>query len=107
MAFPTIAHSSCWESHRRGILCAANCDCSSGRAAVIGRLWLDRFPCCSARMVSRGEQESRVKTSQAFAKKNETAVHPREFSRSDKSLDTTHTCRLAATTRIIKLPTQT
>jgi hypothetical protein len=44
---------------------------------------------------------------QVFAKKNETAGRPREFSRSDRSLDTTPTCRPAATIRIIKLPTQT
>ena len=50
---------------------------------------------------------SQVKTSQAFAKKNETAGRPREFSRSDRSLDTTRTCRLAPTIRIIKSPTQT
>src|SRR5438034_4099274 len=107
MAFPKIAHSSCWESHRRGIRCAANCDCSSARAAVTGRLWPDRFPFCSARMVSRGEQESQVRTSQVFAKKNETAARLREFSRSDRSLDTTHSCRPAQTIRIIKSHTQT
>src|SRR6516164_7028379 len=106
MAFLRIARSSCWESHRRGTRCGVNCDCLSAPVGVTGRSWQDHFPCCSARMVSRGEQESQVKTSQAFAKKNETAAHPREFLRSDRSLDTKHTCRPALTIRIIKSPMQ-
>ena len=65
------------------------------------------FPVLFGKKVSRGEQGSQVKTSQAFAKKNETAARPREFSRLDRSLDTRHTSRPAPTTRMIKSPTQT
>ena len=39
-----------------------------------------------------GNRDLRSKRAEAFAKKNETAARPREFSRSDRSSDTTHTC---------------
>src|SRR5262245_4155786 len=101
-----IAHNYCWVLRRRVIRCAANRDCSSGHAVASGRLWADRFPCCSGRMVSPGEREFQDKTSKVSAKKNETAARLQEFSKLERSLDTRHTCPPAPTIRIIKSPTQ-
>ena len=54
-----------------------------------------------------GNRNRRCETNQGCTKKSETVVHPREFSRSEKSSDMTHSCRPEPTIRIIKSPMQT
>src|SRR5437667_2456249 len=102
MAFLAIARSSSLVSRRLGIPCVESCDCLSDRVAGIGRLWLDLFPCCLAKMESLGGQGSPGKTSLAFEKKSETGGRLPEYSRSAKFSDTNRTCLLEPTTRITK-----
>src|SRR6266487_681882 len=90
--FRMIVRSSSSASRRLEIQCAESCDCLSDRVAESGRLWLDLFQCCLAKMESHGAQGSPDKTSLAFEKKSETAARLLEFSRSAKSSDTIRTC---------------
>src|SRR5438105_9748608 len=102
MEFRTTARRSSSVSHRHGIQCAGSCDCLNGRAAAIGRLWLDLSRCCLAKTGLPGEQDSPDKTSPDSEKKSAMDERQREFSKSAKFLVMNRSCRVAPIIHIIR-----
>src|SRR5207249_4647434 len=89
-------------SRRRGIQCAATCDCLSVHTAGTGSLSPAPSRHCSAKVGLLGAQDSPVKMSPALEKKSETVARLRGFSRSARYLDTIRTSLLERIIRITK-----
>src|SRR5436853_6681442 len=92
MVFQTIAHSSFWGLHQRGIPCAASCGSLNVHVAEIGRRSRGRFRCCLVKMGLPGAPGLQGKMNPAFERKNAMVARLRAFSRSDRISYTKRSC---------------